>query len=361
MLALAPPFLVAIWPWLWFDTASRLNDFFFFAFDHEQYPTLFFGRLVASLDDVPRWLASATTAATTPLGVLALASVGAYEALRPTRLQDDAAPSERAFKARSFALLLLIAAALPLLVFSSPGVPVYHGVRLWSPSFPPLVGLTALGAAGVWRQIEPKLGVGSRARWVIGLGLSLAFIAEGAVGAFSVYPWLPAYYNAAIGGPAEAAQRGMQLQYWAYYPSRVLREASSRAERDHASDQGCAKVYIHAMGGPSVVLARQSGLLSPGICAMTAARRSDYALHIEGQPYDADWRRRPEATRLSHPEHSWLLDGVAMVTLSADPAVRLESATAPVASRSSRRVVGAVGSPVEKPEVLLPIQQAPAR
>jgi hypothetical protein len=99
-------------------------------------------------------------------------------------------------------LLLLLISAVPLVIFSIPGVPVYDGVRLFLPSLPGLAVVAGRGWAD-W-----LLSCSIRLRSAVVAGLLLLPLP------WTIQPFAINQYGALCGGNRGAAALGLESCYW---------------------------------------------------------------------------------------------------------------------------------------------------
>ena len=126
----------------------------------------------------------------TPVGLLALAMVGAWRSLRLA-------------KSEAFGLLVLGHWVFLLLLRSLPKTPGHDGVRMFLPAFGMLALSAGLGAAEVVR-CWPKSG-----RWVIG-----GILAAAGVSLALSMPVPLSYYSPVVGGLRGATKLGMEPTYY---------------------------------------------------------------------------------------------------------------------------------------------------
>ena len=177
------------WPWLWGGPIDRTLAYF----GGDGRVTLFthyFGQTYAD-HDVPWHYPFVMFALTQPVAWLAMGVWGSVAAgrTRGPRL-----------------LLVLAAAAFPLLFFAVPGITVYDGVRLFLVSYPLWAVLVGVGADAAWTRLSrsPRLAT-------LRTPLAVAATLPPLVQFLWLAPgWLSHY---AIGtGPAESL--GMETTYW---------------------------------------------------------------------------------------------------------------------------------------------------
>ncbi len=203
-LLLAPLFAAAVayagWPWLWKTPIATLRTLWDFWGDHFIIGQWWAGRLVMQTTwEMPPLIVLITT----PVALLALATLGAAVGLRRGQGRDT----------RAWISLHLIGMAVLLAYFPLPFNDLHDQDRLLLPLWFHLAALAGEGFAwlagrlAAWR---PALGrAGAQAV------LAALLLAPGVVGIVQLHPYQLAYYNALIGGPRGAAARDMETIYFA--------------------------------------------------------------------------------------------------------------------------------------------------
>jgi hypothetical protein len=220
-MALASPLITwALWPWLWFDTAARLQAYVQFHAQH--YGILFYFAGVLYGEKIAPWYAPGLMAAiTVPVPVLLLALAGALPPLRSLvasvplvrRWAVSEAGAWRDDPRARFAMLVFLQAAVQIAAVSAPSVPVYGGIKLFLPAFPFLAMLAGSGFAMIIRDAD-LLHLGLRARRAIVAATAAALLAPGVVGVLAYGgAWL-SYYNSLVGGVRGATASGFERQYY---------------------------------------------------------------------------------------------------------------------------------------------------
>ncbi|MEQ8819868.1 MAG: phospholipid carrier-dependent glycosyltransferase [Sumerlaeia bacterium] len=175
LLLLAPVVALAIWPWMWHDTAARIAGYWQFIREHSHQGVWYLGEKYNFPDDAPKapWhYVPVMLAATMPVVFLVLGAWGIWRAgWRFLRERMD------------FDALLLLAFIGPLSATMLPSSPKYDGIRLFLPALVPLAMMAGrLGEAQLWRR--------ERLRWA-------PWCLAGAI-ALTAGPFLPrglSYYN----------------------------------------------------------------------------------------------------------------------------------------------------------------------
>ncbi len=195
------------WPWLWRETLTRWSAYWGTGVHRASIQVLYFGEVWRDVD-LPWHYPWFYFAATVPVLLQACGVVGLVRGWRGRR-------------ADPFPLLLAGSIALFPLLFSTR-VPVYDGERLFLPVFPAWAMLIGLGFSGIWRRWASR-----RAARVALAGLLLA---QG-YGTIATYPFGLSYYNALVGGLADADRLGLETTYWGDAVDRVLLDELARRAR----------------------------------------------------------------------------------------------------------------------------------
>jgi len=184
---------VALWPWLWVDTATRVKDYLLWVtVAHWQIPQWFLGQ---SLLPPPWYFAPVMAVMATPLVILGVALFGSVVAL----------PAHR-----SYLHLIVLSAVMPLgaLMISST---VYDNERLFMAFFPMLAILAGYGLTrGVLLLKQSAEQVDWRI-WMVGLVLMVGWPIRDSV---RLWPYLLSYYSESVGGLPGAARLDMDHTYW---------------------------------------------------------------------------------------------------------------------------------------------------
>lgn len=209
MLVLGPIVMVAVWPWLWHDTAVRLLDYLRFHATHQLTAVWFMGeRWGYNKPNAPWYYPSVMLAITTPIVALVLIGIGMIRTvIQPQR--------------RPYGAFFLICALVMWAVASAPGTPKYDGVRLFLPVFPFLALLGGSGFVSLIRRIEGALDrFGNRdplrREWFthkVAFAFVLLLLVDGGGAIWRYYPFMLSYYNPLVGG-LKGASRDFESIYW---------------------------------------------------------------------------------------------------------------------------------------------------
>jgi len=257
-----PLVLVALWPWLWFDTAAHLRDWISFHTSHVHYNFEYLGQNY-NHPPFPWHVVLVTTLFTVPVATLVAGAVGAVHLAARARA-GTAADADRAP-----VLLLVLSAAVSMGVFLLPSTPIFGAEKHWAPALPTLCLLAGAGisAAGdrvcrylVGRGWIPEAGGFAGAATALALGslVATAALSETVV----AQPYALSHYNALAGGAPGGADLGMNRQFWGYSARGVLPYLNEHVAP--ARGEPPVPVYTHD-ASPAWGLYQRLGLLRPGM------------------------------------------------------------------------------------------------
>jgi hypothetical protein len=256
-----PLVLVAVWPWLWFDTLDHVRDWIAFHTHHVHYNFEYLGRNY-NHPPFPWHVVLVTTLFTVPVSTLAAAAVGAVHLAGRARAGAAAEPD------RAPVLLFALSAAVAMGVFLIPTTPIFGAEKHWATALPTFCILAGAGIASageracrclVARGWIPHAGGFASSATVLALGclVATAALSETVV----AQPYALSHYNALAGGAPGGADLGMNRQFWGYSARGVLPVLNARAP---APGQPPVPVYTHD-ASPAWSLYRRTGLLAPGL------------------------------------------------------------------------------------------------
>jgi hypothetical protein len=207
------------WPWLWYDSWSRLRAYWGTGVARTTILVAYLGRVYADVD-VPWHYPWVYFAATVPIGLHLLGLVGLLRATRDRRREP-------------FPLLLAGTIVFFLVLFSTR-IPVYDGERLFLHVFPAWALIIGLGFGWLWDMVVR----GRRGRVVL-VGLLLA---QG-IGVASMHPFGLSYYNAIVGGLPGAKRLGLEVTYWSDAIDHVLLDRLAREAKPGSSAAMAPTLY----------------------------------------------------------------------------------------------------------------------
>ncbi len=201
LIFLSPLMLVLAWPWIWVNTIPRFMAYLVPTAANTEffgYGVYYMGGFYA---DAPWHYPWVMTSITLTVPILIFSILGAIKSAR-----DTASYRNRA------SFLILLAALVPLLVFSLPLASPYSGTQLFMPAFPFIAMLAGAGAGWVFGSAEKRL-TGAGARGLMLAVLTLLLIMPGLHAVSRGNPYSANYYNEIIGGPKGAYEGGFELEY----------------------------------------------------------------------------------------------------------------------------------------------------
>jgi 4-amino-4-deoxy-L-arabinose transferase-like glycosyltransferase len=223
------------WPWLWLDPLKHLKDYFASTTVRQTLYCYYWGQRWADRD-VPWHYPWVIFAVTTPLATHLLSLCGLFAGgvwraggvnplierrktvdreisrLTPAARQiasDETIPlptesPRRRIDPRTH--LILWSIAIPLLVFTIPGIRVYDGERLFGVVFPLWAALAGIGAKALRDNWRIPNGI-------LATSLTLAF-ATAVYRIAALNPCQLSYYNLITGGLSGADHLGFERSYW---------------------------------------------------------------------------------------------------------------------------------------------------
>ncbi len=222
MLVLGAVVFFAHWPWLWWNTVERLQEYVRFHSRHVNYPVDYLGTLFYD-PPFPPHFPFVMTATTLPivtfvLGLIGLVVLGAWT--RDRHRASAGAPMPHG----PVEVWMWINVLVPMLVIASLYTPIFGGIKHWLPAMPFFAVAVGLG---VDRALTGMFGSpGGVGRTVLLGGLALV---PGAVDTLRYAPYGEAYYNVLVGGPAGAAELRLPRNFWGYITRGGLPALNERA------------------------------------------------------------------------------------------------------------------------------------
>ncbi len=241
--------VIALFPWFWSDTGSKLLNWArFFTVSHYEIYQYYFGKTYLE----PPWhFPVVTVLVTVPIPLLVLAAIGAAQGVRPGPAQPRPELGRQ-----PAARLWLIQALLTVAWFMRPSSRAFDGDRLLMPTYVFLAPLAGLGFDvsvswlksrvsaraqddGRWTTDERFLSsivrrpssIVMRKAWpgLLTVVLGVAVLVPGALAIVRLHPFELAYYNEAIGGVRGAHRLQLETIYWASTYRAALPELNRRA------------------------------------------------------------------------------------------------------------------------------------
>ncbi len=194
---------VAMWPWLYHDTANRLLYYVLMASRFKDRPQFYLGQ---ALPHVPWHYPFVITLAVVPLVITAMYLLGAVQVAR--RRSVD-----------TWGWLLIINALTPLLFAATGLQAAYSGERHFIPAYPYLACLAGVGFASALdvlsaraMQLYARLNQ-KRVRWGIAVMLAVLFLPV-LISMVQIHPYQLSYYSELVGGLRGATRLGLETTFW---------------------------------------------------------------------------------------------------------------------------------------------------
>ena len=222
MIVLGPLTLIALWPWLWFDTWAHLTAWWAFHAEHVHYNFEYLGRNWnhptgrAPVGWYPWHVPIVTTLLTVPAATLAAAALVAGVATR------DAIRGDAADGGTAPGVLLALAAAAAFAPFVLGLAPIFGAEKHWGPAIPSLC--VAAGIGTVWAARRAAAGVaavwaaagGARGQAVAIVAVGGLVVGAAAIETVHAQPYALTHYNAIAGGAPGGADLGMNRGFWGH-------------------------------------------------------------------------------------------------------------------------------------------------
>ncbi len=320
MLAIGPAIFILLWPWMWFDTLSRLDGYGGFHLHHEHYVYQYLGYswwqppFPFSVPFVMTWY---TLPATTSL--LALAGIASRaRALLPPGLDHRLWPHGRVeADARATDVLFFGCLLAPMLAIALPSSPIFGGTKHWFTAYPFLALFAGAGFRRmslvaqriVHRHLPRALST------AVPVALAGLCLLPGVVQTAHAHPMGLAFYSYPAGGLPGAADDGMNRQFWGY-----IHGGLARWFREAMPEGG--SVYICDATWVSWNMMQRDGLIPDNIRASGDIGSADYALvHLEEHFAEVEFQAWM-AYGTVEPVKVLSYDGVPVVTVYENPRVR---------------------------------------
>ncbi|MCB9593715.1 MAG: glycosyltransferase family 39 protein [Sandaracinaceae bacterium] len=316
MAVLGPLIFVALWPWMWFDTAARFREYASFHLNHTHYNMAYFGvnYFAPPMPISYPWM---MTLFTVPLVTLALAvsGIGARaRALLPPVLLERLWPVGRAEPDASRTDVLLMGMLLaPLVVISMPWTPIFGGTKHWFPAYPFLAIFAGIAFVFVARAVRERLPAKIPApKYVSRLSVAAVLLAAPVIETIHSHPFGLSHYTFAAGGVPGAADHGMNRQFWGFTTGSITGTLNERMP-----DGG--SVWICDTTWTAWRMLQEDGLLHDDIRASADLFGADYAIvHHEHHFVEVDYQIW-EAWGSVAPVEVLTYDGVPIISIYENP------------------------------------------
>ncbi|NUN15072.1 MAG: glycosyltransferase family 39 protein [Myxococcales bacterium] len=324
MPAIGIPMLVLLWPRLWYNGFENFRWYLAFHLKHDHYMQMYFDQVLA-YPPFPVEFPFAMTVFTVPAMSSLLAAIGTavlvLRTRRPVSVEPSAAPPRT--HRWSIGWLLGLNALYPIIIIALPTTPIFGGIKHWLPAMPFIALLAGVGFTAAVEAITTQIRAHSQlARVAVATMIGIFCMASAAYGTLRAYHVGPAYYNEWIGGPAGAANAGMQRNFWGYATRLGLDYLNAHVPLN-------TTVYFHKSVRSDWDMYRKEGLLRSDIGHLadvfdfgvieSRIRQTSYAVYHHQQDHDdyelAIWR----AYKTEYPVWQYSLDGVPILSIYKNP------------------------------------------
>ena len=210
----------AHWPWMWFDTWKRIQEYVGFHTHHVNYPVAYLGTLWYDPPFPPHY-PFVMSLVTLPVATLLLAAIGVgvlwMSGWNRLNRKQEGPPVEMA---------VLANLAVPFFIIAMPGTPIFGGIKHWMTAMPFLAVAAGLGME---RALRGMLEGAVPRDWAV--ALVGAMLLGPAVTATLRNPgYGEAYYNELVGGAPGAAERDLPRNFWGYATQGALPALNTQSE-----------------------------------------------------------------------------------------------------------------------------------
>lgn len=314
MVLLGPPIFVALWPWMWFDTLARFNEYAAFHLNHEHYNMAYFG-VNYFRPPLPMGYPWVMVAFTVPAATLALALTGLgtrLRALLPPGLMERLWPDGRAVPDVSRTDVLFFGVMIaPLVVISMPWTPIFGGTKHWFSGYPFLAIFAGVAFVRVAREVRRRW-PGRGARLGARVLAFVVLLSPAVVETGHSHPFGLSHYTALAGGVPGAADHGMNRQFWGFTTGSLVDWFN-----DRMPDGG--RVWICDTTWTAWRMLQEDGRLHEDIRASGDMISADYAIvHHEHHFVEVDYQIWAAWGSVA-PVHVLTYDGVPIISVYENP------------------------------------------
>jgi Dolichyl-phosphate-mannose-protein mannosyltransferase len=286
MALIGPVVFWALWPWMWFDTAARLREYFDFHFNHVYYNMEFLGTNYFEAPS-PRGYMPLMLLATVPSITLLLFAIGAGSQLREAgragiswlrgRRSDPSpspstSPSTDARPSYPNVLfgLAVLASISPWLFTKTP---IFGGTKHWITAYPFMALLAAHGLERALASMDTVAAkVPTWGKRGMRFAVILVVIAGPALISFHAHPFGLSSYVPFVGGTRGGARLGLNRQFWGF----TTQSASEQYLAEHAPKG--ATVFIHDTAWDSWGRMIEEGRVRPDLRGVGAPSQAMFSI-----------------------------------------------------------------------------------
>lgn len=260
MATLSPLLFYATWPWIWFDTGSRLAEYVTFHTAHVFYNMEFLGQTYFR-PPFPRSYAWLMSAGTIPAVTLALGGVGAaafgvtwlHRRLLPSigklrsvglrrvvsvLLTVGRRPTNAEQRFDSTCTLWLLCALVSYAPWVSTSSPIFGGTKHWITAYPYICLFAGLGLARLIAAARRNVSPGSLRHGFAPSAVLVCALAAPLSMTIASHPWGLTQYTPLVGGSPGAATLGLNRSFWGYTTGAVQDYINQAAPKR-------GRVFIH--------------------------------------------------------------------------------------------------------------------
>lgn len=205
---------IACWPWLWYDTVRRFQEYAAFHIHHVYYNMEFLGRNY-NKPPFPLSFPYVMTALTLPVTTLVLSVAGAVTLVRDWwRRERDNPSAARDLGTRATGLLIGINALFPMAILTITRAPIFGATKHFHAAIPFLALLAGYAVHSLLRSLS--------ASRLVAAALCVVVCAPAVAESWRAHPYALSHYNLLAGGPPGGADLGMNRQFWGYATRGIL-------------------------------------------------------------------------------------------------------------------------------------------
>ena len=324
MAVLGPLVFVGLWPWMWFDTAARFQEYAGFHLHHAYYNMEWMGQnwfhppfphgyswgmMLFTVPGITLLLGVVGLAVKLPAMLREGSGLAAWLPLRRLRAWADAHASD---DPRGTWTLVLLGFLVPMAPWLSTGTPIFGGTKHWFPAYPFLALLAGVGFVRVAEVLEEAFGKRLPREGLVAWALGVLVVLPPVTQALHSHPFGLSNYTPIAGGAPGAADMGLNRQFWGFTTGSLTEWFNANAPRG-------AGIYIHDTTFESFAMLQHDGRLRDDLHPVWQVADGTYAIvHHELHMNEVDcqiWT----AWQSPAPAHVLTYDGVPIVSVYRAP------------------------------------------
>ena len=324
MTVLGPLLFVGLWPWMWFDTSARFQEYAAFHLHHAYYNMEWMGYNWFH-PPFPHSYSWGMVLFTVP-GITLLLAVLGLAAMLPTMLRESSgllewlpikrlrawAAAHRVDDPRGTWTLVLLGFLVPMAPWLSTGTPIFGGTKHWFPAYPFLALLAGVGFCRVASLLEEKYGRRLPREGVLTALLGVLVVLPPFAQSLHSHPFGLSNYTPLAGGAPGAADMGLNRQFWGFTTGSLTGWFDANAPRG-------AGIFIHDTTFESFTMLQRDGRLREDLHPVWQIAEGQFAivhheLHMNEVDYQIWTAYQSPATA-----HVLTYDGVPIVSVYRAP------------------------------------------